>query len=253
MIEHTMPTGIARSLWRKVRPCLPVRLDRIFAFGVACGRNPIRFPLYWFYDKVLRCKSGIERLKLPESVSNSQYYVYKKFHNSHVVILKLPRFRNVCRFDLYECRYQIAKELADPIWSAHLPAVYGFRKDGSYEMEYVQGHNLLELYEHTLAGRSFLHCAHDRVRLLQAIDDLLHNLRAYHEQYGVLKGEWKHHNLIYNERDGAIKNVDIEALVSYEDIPWAHIDSAERNLLELRRAVAMAANASSQPLAIPKE
>jgi cobalamin biosynthesis Co2+ chelatase CbiK len=211
---------------------------------MACRRYPLRFPFYLLYDKILRCRPGIERLKLPESVSNSQYYVYRKLYNSQVVILKLPRFRNTCRFDLYECRHQIVKELADPIWIAHLPAVCGFRKNGSYEMEFVQGDNLLELYEHALTGRPFLRSAHDRVRLLQAIDDLLCNLRSYHERYGVLKGEWKHHNLIYDERDGVIKNVDIESLVSYEDIPWAHIDSAERNLQELKRVVAIAADTS---------
>lgn len=226
-----------------VRPNLPVWLQSVAVCCLAMSHHPLRFPLNWLNDKLLRCQPGIERLKLPRCVSNSQYYVYRKTHKSRTVILKLPRFKHVCRFDLYEWRREIARELSDPLWNAHFPVVFGFRKDGSYEMEYVEGENLFVLYECLRSEQEVIDGSLDLERLLGAIDVLLNNLKAYQAEHGVLKGEWKHHNLIYDERAGIIKNVDIEALVSYVDISWAHIESAERNLLDLRRVVAMAMEA----------
>jgi len=218
------------NVLKKIIDRLPSGIIRVIDFFRSLVVHPIYYPLYFLKSHFMSRKPCIEKFQFNDYIDNTSFYIFKKWFSGSIIVVKIPKYnRHFGSIREIPFNREILKEaLCDPNWSKHFPKLLSVAKDGSHEMDYVDGVNLRDVYENLLIDRvDDLNWAKFKL----AIVDLLANLQQYQKIHGHLKGEWTKNNLIF---DGElIMNVDIESLVTYVRSPYSGLEHAEKSLNQL--------------------
>jgi hypothetical protein len=185
-------------------------------------------------------------LQLPSWLLHKRFYAYVVAGRSKNYVIKLPCGNNAFSHELIQrlklpgqfARYQtvLSSLQNDPWLRNHSVKVWNIRRHGGYSSEYVDGVNLAQYRDEFVTSEQLLSQQQHR-SLVQAIVDLLSDLKGYHEEHGKLIGDWQLHNLIYSHESKTIVNVDAEGFFSYRggryESNLSFIEDNLRSLAEL--------------------
>lgn len=203
-----------RFLW--LRPLLSVR------------REPFRYPIkryYYLFSYVFRIFS--KRCQ-PIDWENhgSVFYICLAEDNERTFVAKLPRLDTRWACELQESlrseqsfsEYkQLLMSLPENSYlGRHVPEVYSVRRDGGYDSALVEGENLANILVHFREFQAFPANVEARA-LINAVDEIEKNLKAYWASAGKISGDWALHNLMFEHSTGVIKNVDLEGFHTYNE------------------------------------
>jgi 2-polyprenyl-3-methyl-5-hydroxy-6-metoxy-1,4-benzoquinol methylase len=185
---------------------------------------PRRFINFWHYFFITRF-GKYRVLKLAKRINRGVFYLCLDRDKGGDFILKIPHLKKHYSYSLFKSlrdpqkftEYSnLLRNLAnDQLYGKHFPVVYQVRRDGGYLSFFMRGINMNRIREALRRNEKELDPGIDPERLIEAVNELLKNLKNALEKYGYLNGDWAPHNLIYNPETNIIYNVDLEGMYIY--------------------------------------
>lgn len=159
---------------------------------------------------------GVFDIKIVENI------VYKNLSPSHITAKQL---KNDLSNETENVKYKniIQNSCNLPIIGKYISSALNVHNDGSYEMKYIIGINLMDILNnnHSLcktAGWDSKEVTVNNdvaIKLYNELICLEHDLNIYSKKY-TLTGDWFLHNLVYDIEKNEILNIDLEGFYTYK-------------------------------------
>ncbi|MEE9391160.1 MAG: hypothetical protein V3W41_01505 [Planctomycetota bacterium] len=182
---------------------------------------------------------GYRRLALSRNHRNGFYVVLIQERVASQKVHKVLRYDGFRAFEVYRgirgsgfSRFQQALTglVGSDSIGLHVCCCHRAYRSGSYESEFVQGVNLLQVQWWIDGVEAVDFSDVQLAQIRDGIVELSKNLERYQLEHQVVPGDWQPYNLIFDEARGRIVNVDLEGFYSHES---ADMDIIQGQLSEL--------------------